>query len=365
MEPEPLTLEKIQRAVESTCLAFNAPSSSDHSLWTFRWAHLPNVNKECTPLFGLQADWQGTPYCLTTFYFAYSTWDGRFIYIDVLADPLDVVFSKTKEHFGVPVGIAAEQTCLLLLTRIAVALGCSRLTWQHDGSAIGKTNVLPTPEFMEGWLTLHWEEAEMSAYAGLLAEVQGSDTVEECIRLSLRDQDNDKYRLRLATIEDSESITRLVEGLAIFEMEPDAVHVSINHYKVDGFGSRPLFYCLLLDFAEGGRESQSCGMAFFYIGCTIKGGRFMYLEDLFVEEFHRGKGAGSVAMKTLASAALAMKCQRLVWQALDWNTPALAFYNKIGAKIQTGLLTSRYANRQLYDLAKLEIAAIEDARTAN
>jgi RimJ/RimL family protein N-acetyltransferase len=106
-------------------------------------------------------------------------------------------------------------------------------------------------------------------------------------------------------------------------------------------------------------------MAFFYVGCTVKGGRFMYLEDLFIEEFHRGKGAGSAAMKALASAALAMKCQRLVWQALDWNTPALGFYKKIGAKIQSGLLTSRYANRQLYDLAKLELALIEDDRTAN
>lgn len=316
-------------------------------------------------MFGFQTKWKGIPYCLTTFYVGYSTWDGRFLCIDVLADPIDVVFSKTKEHVNLSGGIVAEQVCLLLLTRIAVALDCGRLTWQHYYLETGKGCVLPKPEFMEGWLTLHWEEAEMSAYVGLLTEVQGSDTVEECIRSSLRDQDNEKYRLRLAAIDDSERIARLVGGLAIFEKEPDAVHVSINHYKVDGFGSLPLFYCLLLDCTEGGRESQSCGMAFFYVGCTVKGGRFMYLEDLFIEEFHRGKGAGSAAMKALASAALAMKCQRLVWQALDWNTPALGFYNKIGAKIQTGLLTSRYANRQLYDLAKLELALIEDDRTAN
>ena len=137
-----------------------------------------------------------------------------------------------------------------------------------------------------------------------------------------------------------------MRGLANFEGEPGAVHVTPDHYRVDGLDAdEPLFYCLLLDSVRRGSDSDSgescytCGMAFCYLGCTLADGRFWYLEDLFIEEPFRGKGAGTFIMRTLAEIGLALDCSRLVWQALDWNTPALTFYGKLGAKVVDGLLT--------------------------
>jgi len=194
-------------------------------------------------------------------------------------------------------------------------------------------------------------------------------------------QHSTSFRLRLAAADDLEAMGRLVQGLADFEKEPDAVHVTLDHYRVDGFHdtsrtdddnddddngdgdddarttANPLFYCLLLDTTldddedDGDASYYTCGMAFCYLGCTLEAGRFWYLEDLFIEEPYRGKGAGTFIMHTLASIGLSLDCARLVWQALDWNTPALTFYRKLGAHVVDGLLTTRFMGEDLKQFA--------------
>lgn len=157
------------------------------------------------------------------------------------------------------------------------------------------------------------------------------------------------FRLRLAGSDDLDDMFRLVNGLAVFEKEPDAVNVTIDHYHIDGFTTEmPLFYCLLMDYSFSEDDPwYACGLAFCYVGCTYDAGRFLYLEDLFLEEAYRGKGGGTYIMRTLAATAVSLDCCRLVWQALDWNTPAVEFYNKLGAKVVEGLLTARFAGPNL------------------
>jgi GNAT superfamily N-acetyltransferase len=164
------------------------------------------------------------------------------------------------------------------------------------------------------------------------------------------------FRLRLAGSDDLEAICRLVNGLAVFEKDPDAVNVSIDHYRSDGLNpDKPLFYCLLLDYYSCEDDKwYACGMAFCYLGCTHDAGPFLYLEDLFLEEAYRGKGAGTFIMRTLAAMALSLDCSRLVWQALDWNTPAIDFYSKIGARVVKGLLTFRFSGQNLKDFGTAE-----------
>lgn len=155
------------------------------------------------------------------------------------------------------------------------------------------------------------------------------------------------FRLKLAGSEDLESIHRLVQGLADYEKEPDAVNVTIDHYRIDGFSREsPLFYCLLLE-SRSDDFWYTCGMAFCYVGYKLDAGRFIYLEDLFIEEPHRKNGAGKSIMQALAGITLSLGCARLVWQALEWNTPALKFYDKIGAKVVSGLRTTRFARQNL------------------
>lgn len=187
---------------------------------------------------------------------------------------------------------------------------------------------------------------------GEVVETQVYTSVDKSIREALIAVQSSDVELHHATMNDLHHIERLVNGLAVFEKEVDAIHVSKEHYLVDGRigdSTTPLYRCLLL---WDKKEERYCGMAFFYFGYDVETGRFLYLEDLFVEESMRGKGCGSLAMATLALIAKGAGCTGFVWQALDWNTPALTFYENIGAKVQDGLLTTRFCGESLRNFVK-------------
>lgn len=169
--------------------------------------------------------------------------------------------------------------------------------------------------------------------------------------------ENDSFlRLRRAKDTDSQSILDLVNGLALYEKEPHEVDVTLDIYGRDGKGANPFFHCVLLEEMSGKDfETRTvAGMGFWYLGYTIKSGRHLYLEDLFIQMDYRGRGCGKAIMYCLAEMASRLKCQRFIWQALDWNTPALDFYNSIGAKICKELTTIR--------LNRSEMQAFSDRR---
>ena len=95
------------------------------------------------------------------------------------------------------------------------------------------------------------------------------------------------------------------------------------------------------------------GFAFYFFSySTWVGRRCLYLEDLFVQPAHRGKGAGIALMKALAKEAVAKECRRFVWQVLDWNAPAIEFYERLGAKVLREWLTVRLEGEALARLAQ-------------
>ena len=150
-------------------------------------------------------------------------------------------------------------------------------------------------------------------------------------------------RLRRAKNTDAQSILDLVNGLAIYEKEPHEVDVTLDIYFRDCEGESPFFHCVLLEemSCEDLEFRKVVGMGFWYLGYTIKGGRHLYLEDLFIQTDYRGHGCGKAIMYCLAEIASTLKCQRFIWQALDWNTPALNFYKSIGANICSEFTTIR------------------------
>ena len=156
-----------------------------------------------------------------------------------------------------------------------------------------------------------------------------------------------KFRLRLAVEEDLDTMVRLVQGLADYVKESDAVNMSAGDYLQDGFGDDPMFYCLLVDRIDKNGDAYTCGYAFCFFGYILGEGRFLYLEDLYLEVDYRQGGGGSLVMQSLARICQSLQCSHLYWQALDWNAPGLAFYNKIGARVHEGELTSRYAGDSL------------------
>ena len=85
--------------------------------------------------------------------------------------------------------------------------------------------------------------------------------------------------------------------------------------------------------AEG--EGEALGFAFYFFAySTWRGRPIMYLEDLFVRPAHRKRGIGLALMRRLARIAVDEGCARFVWEVLDWNEPAIRFYESLGAEVQ-------------------------------
>jgi len=81
----------------------------------------------------------------------------------------------------------------------------------------------------------------------------------------------------------------------------------------------------------------------------------IYLEDLYVKEAYRGKGYGKKMLQFLARLAVERNCGRLEWAVLDWNKPAIDFYQSIGAKLMNSWIINRLTGADLKKLANAEM----------
>ena len=124
------------------------------------------------------------------------------------------------------------------------------------------------------------------------------------------------------------AVLDLIRELAIFEKEPDAVVVTVEELERDGFGEHPLFSTFVAE-----QEGKIIGMALFYYRYSTWKGKTIHLEDLIVTESKRGTGAGSALYKEFMKNAKQEGVRRVEWNVLDWNTPAIEFYERSGAAI--------------------------------
>ena len=135
--------------------------------------------------------------------------------------------------------------------------------------------------------------------------------------------------IRLATPADVPSILQLIRALADYEKLSDQVVVNEAQLREHLFGPRPYAEVLLAE--EAGRV---VGYAlFFHTYSTFLGRPSLYLEDLFVLPEHRGRGHGKGLLARLARLAVERGCGRFEWMVLDWNTPAIQFYESLGAAV--------------------------------
>lgn len=124
------------------------------------------------------------------------------------------------------------------------------------------------------------------------------------------------------------SVLELIQELAIFEKEPNAVVVTVNDLIRDGFSENPLFQCFVAEV-----DNEIIGMALYYYRYSTWKGKTIHLEDLIVKENKRGIGAGFALYKEIIKQGKAENVRRIEWNVLDWNTPAIDFYEKSGAKV--------------------------------
>ncbi len=132
--------------------------------------------------------------------------------------------------------------------------------------------------------------------------------------------------IRNATAADMQAVFNLIVELAIYEKAPNEVINTPDQLIKDGFGNQPLFVCFVAEL-----DGNIVGMSLNYIRYSTWKGAVLYLEDLIVTESYRGKGIGKALFQHTLQYASQNGYQRLQWQVLDWNQPAIDFYKTFQA----------------------------------
>lgn len=153
--------------------------------------------------------------------------------------------------------------------------------------------------------------------------------------------------IRAATPADIPAIRQLIVELAIYEKEPDAVKATHDDLARALFDARPTAECVLAEV-----DGQAVGVALFFTNfSTWTGKPGLYLEDLFVLPSARGVGLGKALLVHLAQLCVTRGYSRFEWSVLDWNTPAIGFYQALGAKLMDEWTVMRVDGQALAALA--------------
>jgi GNAT superfamily N-acetyltransferase len=156
------------------------------------------------------------------------------------------------------------------------------------------------------------------------------------------------FTIRPATAADVRVILDLIIELAVYEKARNAVVTNAEELRHTLFGPDAKARALLCE-----EDGQAIGYAvYFYNFSTWLGRNGIYLEDVYVSPPHRGKGAGRALLKHIAGIAVAENCGRFEWSVLDWNTPAIKFYEALGAKPQSEWTIYRLTGEALERFAR-------------
>lgn len=157
--------------------------------------------------------------------------------------------------------------------------------------------------------------------------------------------------IRPATEADVPQILAFIRALADYEREPNAVVTTEADLLRDGFGPTPQFRCLMAELQQACHAVPAGFAVFFQNYSTWRGHYGIHIEDLFVLPEHRGKGIGEALLTRVAAIAHQEGCSRLQWDVLEWNTPAIGFYERFGAKMLMEWRTMRVTGEPLAALA--------------
>ncbi len=155
-------------------------------------------------------------------------------------------------------------------------------------------------------------------------------------------------QIRFSTADDVPVIRAFIQALADYEKLSDEMVATEEDLLVSLFGEIPQAEVLLAE-----EKGKAVGFAlFFHNYSTFLGKRGLYLEDLFVFPEHRGKGYGLALLSQLAQIALDRNCGRMEWSVLDWNKPAIDFYQSVAAEPMNGWIINRLTGAALENMAR-------------
>jgi GNAT superfamily N-acetyltransferase len=156
--------------------------------------------------------------------------------------------------------------------------------------------------------------------------------------------------IRRGTSRDIPAVLELIRGLAEYERLSHEVTATATRLRQHGFGKHAYFQTLICR-----RERTVIGFALYFFNySTFLAQPTLYVEDLFVLPEERGKGAGKALLAELACIALRRRCGRMEWAVLDWNTPAIRFYKKLGADLHKEWVLTRLTGDSLRLLAQTQ-----------
>lgn len=134
--------------------------------------------------------------------------------------------------------------------------------------------------------------------------------------------------IRDADVQDASLILQFITDLAIYEKAEHEVKANIQDIEHTLFSKDSTNHTLIAEL-----DGSAIGFAVYFFSYSTWLGKYgIYLEDLYVAPEHRGIGAGKSLLQQLAKIAVTKDCGRVEWSVLDWNTPAIDFYDSIGAK---------------------------------
>lgn len=153
--------------------------------------------------------------------------------------------------------------------------------------------------------------------------------------------------IREAVQQDCPRLMELVRELAVYEKAPQEVTVTLDHFEETGFGPHPVWKAFVAEI-----DGWIVGFALYYIRYSTWKGSRLYLEDIIVTETMRGKGIGKLLFSRLLQEALDKGFTGMMWQVLDWNKPAIRFYERYGARFENGWVNVNLEKNQIEEQVK-------------
>ena len=151
--------------------------------------------------------------------------------------------------------------------------------------------------------------------------------------------------IRKGVRRDVPAVFALVKELADFENAEGEMETSIEQMESDGFGKRPLFEFFVAETTVG----EIVGASIFYIGYSTWKGKKLYLDDLIVTDSYRRKGIGEALLDHLVNYAMENNVRQIRWHVLNWNKPAISFYEKVGVEFDDEWITCKMSRDKMKD----------------
>lgn len=154
------------------------------------------------------------------------------------------------------------------------------------------------------------------------------------------------FSIREGKKEDIPAVFELIKELALYEKAPEEVTNTIEMMERDGFGEQPVygFYVLVKDSTQ-----DIVGTAIYYYRYSTWKGKRLYLEDYIITEKERGKGGGKLLFEAVMRKSLEEGCTGMMWQVLDWNEPAIRFYEKYRSEFDQGWINCHLQSEAIAD----------------